>query len=102
MRDRLEIQTLFESVCDNVYYQTPIKLKFPCIKYSFSDLNITGANNQIYLAPIKYEITLITETPITDDTHLYFKILDLPLGIRPTQPMFVKDNLYHWVFTLYY
>lgn len=100
-KTRLSLQTLLESVLGNrnVYFQPPenVKLKYPCILYELSGTDDIKANNGDYLSYDRYTITLIHRDP---DNTVWRAIKDLQYCDldRP----FVADNLYHYVFTLYY
>lgn len=102
LKSRVE---LHEKLCaflgsSNVYFQPPetVRMKYPCIVYSFSGIQTRHANNAIYAASKRYEVTLITKDPDNDLT--YKMVVDFPLCGFDRH--FVSDNLYHYVYTLYY
>lgn len=101
MASRLKLQTMLEELLGsrNVYFRPPesIKMKYPAIRYSLSDIQNTHANNLSYKRDNAYEIILIDEDP---DSVLADKILQLP-KCRFTRA-YVADNLNHFIFTLYY
>lgn len=102
MASRLE---LHEELCDllesrNVYFQPPEskKIKYDCFVYFMNDIASKYANNKHYNDKKRYEIKLITKNP---DNGLVDKILDSFMYISFDRS-FVTDNLYHFVFDLYY
>lgn len=102
MDRRLE---LHEKLCDilgsrNVYFQPPesVKIKYPCIIYSLSNLNIKYADNNIYGHKNRYTVTVVDKDPdssIHEDILYNFKYCSFDRG-------FTSDNLNHRVLTLYY
>ena len=83
-----------------VYFQPPssVKLTYPCIIYSKSNVDTKHANNSIYRATDRYEIIVIGLDP---DTDLADRILHC-FPMCSFDRRYVKDNLYHDVLTLYY
>lgn len=98
---RLELQALFEELLGsrNVYFQPPetIKLNYPCIIYERSSNKAIHANNNPFVLFHKYTVTLIDKNP---DTVLPDKLHSLPK--TNFDRSFVNDNLYHYVFTIYF
>ena len=98
---RVELQRILEEILGskNVYFQPPenVKLKYPCIIYQLGAGLRTPADNKKYLYYQGYTVTLITKDP---DTDIPDKLLDLQYCSleRP----FIAENLYHWVFFIYY
>ena len=101
MDDRPNLQTMLEALLEsrNVYLQPPAstKLLFPCIMYNLADIDTKFANNKPYKLDSKYTLTYITTEP--DDPFVY-KLAALPKC--EFDRSFVSENLYHFVFTLYY
>lgn len=83
----------------HVYYQSPsaIKMMYPCILYSLDSEKKIYANNTGYKRDNRYKVTIIDKDP---DSTLRF-ILD-DMQYCSFDRMFISDNLYHYVFTLYY
>lgn len=83
----------------NVYYQPPPshKIAYPCIVYSLSNIDTKFADNIPYIHQKQYSLTVIDKNP---DSVIADKIASLPRCSfdRP----YTADNLYHWVFTIYY
>lgn len=84
---------------ENVYYQPPesVKMHYPAIRYSRSDIVNTFANNNVYAQKYAYEIVLIDSNP---DSETVFKLSQLP-KIR-FQRHYVANNLNHDVYQLFY
>ena len=101
MNKRLELQTKLENLFDNrrVYYQPPenLKMEYPCIRYSKSDIISRHADDIKYVNRISYEIIVIDKHP---DNDVIEKILELPLSSYDRH--YVYDNLNHDVIRLYY
>lgn len=101
MRTRLELHELLCSILGsrNVYYQPPenIKMSYPAIIYSRSDIQNRSANNEVYEQFFVYDITVIDKNP---DSEIVTKISTIP-RIRFSRH-YVSDNLNHDTFSLYY
>lgn len=101
MGDRIELQRLLESILEsrNVYFQPPenYRLSYPCIIYKETPWKTVFADNKPYTWFTKYEITLIHEDP---DNSVKNDLRKIP-QINVDQ-IFVNDNLYHYVYTLYF
>jgi hypothetical protein len=101
MNKRLELQNILETLMGNrhVYYQPPenLKMEYPCIRYSKSDILSNHADNINYINKINYEIIVIDKNP---DNVVIEKILELPLSSYDRH--YVSDNLNHDVIRLYY
>lgn len=101
MASRLKLQTELEELLGtkNVYYSPPVSLKmqYPAIVYSRSDINNAHANNSVYKQEYAYEITVIDRNP---DSEIVKKVSRLPrCRFNRHYP---SDNLNHDVFTIYY
>lgn len=101
MGTRLDLQSMLEKILGsrNVYYQPPesIKLQYPAIVYSRSDIYNTFANDKSYRQTKAYELTVIDKDP---DSKIVDKIAALPMCRYDRH--FTSDNLNHDIFTLYY
>ena len=101
MGTRLELHSKLVDILgsSNVYFQPPenIKLKYPCIIYEREGKTIRFANNDDYLARMRYKITVVDKNP---DSELPDKVDKLPFCQMSTH--FVSDNLNHDVFTIYW
>lgn len=101
MVTRLELQNKLEELLEtkNVYYQPPesLKMKYPAIVYSKSNIGIRFANNAAYSYLIRYEVIVIDRKP---DNSVIQELLKLPYCSYDRH--YVSDNLSHDVLTLYY
>lgn len=95
-----DLQTAIErEATRHVYYQPPsnIKIAYPCIVYSMSDIDTKFADNIPYIRQKRYDLTVIDKDP---DSMIVDKVGNLP---RCTfDRSYVADNLYHWTFSIYY
>lgn len=100
MNDRLALHERLLEIAgnSNVYFQPPesVKLKYPAIVYSISDIDNVAADNITYVQNVSYTIIVIDRAP---DSALMEKVSQIPSIVfdRP----YVADNLNHFVFTLY-
>lgn len=101
MASRLDLQIQLEELLGsrNVYYQPPesIKLKYPCIIYSLSDIDDYKANNNSYKRSRKYELLLIDNDP---DSEFVDSILHMPYCRFDRN--YSASGLNHFVFSIYY
>ena len=101
MRTRLNLQTKLEELLGsrNVYYQPPenLKMEYPCIRYSKSDINNIYGSNIKYINHDAYDLVIISKKP---DDPVIKKILELPY--TQFDRHYVSDNLNHDVIRLYY
>lgn len=102
MADRLILQTEFEDILgsENVYFSPPesVKLIYPCIVYSRSDINKQNANDRLYKSMNGYKVTVIDPDPestIADDILAYFPMCRF-------DRQYVSENLNHTTLLLYY
>lgn len=99
MASRLDLQQTLEGILGtrNVYFQPPMSLvmKYPCIKYDFSQPDVVRADNIILFEHDSYSVTLIHKDP---DNAIWKSILNLPY--TRFDRTYKSDNLYHYVFTI--
>lgn len=83
----------------NVYYQPPesVKMAYPAIRYSKSDIDTKYANNRSYINTNCYELIVIDKKP---DNPVVKKLLELPYCSYDRQ--YRADNLNHDMLTIYY
>lgn len=83
----------------NVYYQPPesLKISYPAIVYSRSNINTRFSNNQPYNLKHCYTVTLIDPDP---DSLIVDKLAMLPKSNFDRH--FTANNLNHDVFTIYH
>lgn len=101
MSKRLELHNKLVALFGNnhVYYQPPenLKMEYPCIRYSKSDITSRHADNINYVNKTNYEIVVIDKHP---DNVVIEKILELPLSSYDRH--YISDNLNHDVIRIYY
>ena len=99
MGERVDLQRLLETICDNVYYQAPgnINISYPAILYTRRNINIKHASNTSYVLNKSYTITVIDRDP---DSKIVDKVALLPSCSHDRH--YVSDGLNHDVFTIYY
>ena len=101
MSKRLELHNKLVTLFGNnhVYYQPPenLKMEYPCIRYSKSDITSRHADNINYVNKTSYEIVVIDKHP---DNAVIEKILELPLSSYDRH--YISDNLNHDVIRIYY
>lgn len=102
MAKRVDLQTEFETILGsrNVYFQPPTSLtmNYDAIRYELSDKDVKRANNGVYLIANKYDGVVITrdqESTLPDQILMHFQMCEFGRS-------YVKDNLYHFPFTLYF
>ena len=105
MKMRIELQYKLEDILEsrNVYFQPPeyIKLKYPCIIYSLDNIKHENANNIKYTKQKKYNITLVFND-YDDILHDKFVNRLLDLDYCYLDRSFINENMYHYIFTLYF
>lgn len=81
---------------NNVYYQPPesVKMQYDAIRYKLTGIPTKNADNNVYTKNLKYEIIYIHKQ-INDD------VIDKLSDIGSYNTTYIKDNLYHDVFTIY-
>lgn len=72
-------------------------LTYPAIVYKLDDIQNIYANNRPYLNNHRYEVQVIDRDP---ESELRNRMINLPLCSFSRS--FVSDNLYHFVFEIYY
>lgn len=100
MTKRVELQAKLEELLGNkrVYYQPPesLKMEYPCIRYTKSNIVSTHADNVKYINTTAYDIMVIDRLP---DNAVIEKILELPLTSFDRH--YTSDNLNHDVIRIY-
>lgn len=101
MRDRLKLQTILEGILgsSNVYFQPPatVRMNYPAIIYSRSDIENRFADNSPYNQEKAYTVTVIDKDP---DGEIVDRIAKLPKCMYDRN--YKSENLNHDVFTLFY
>lgn len=101
MNKRIQLQEKLENILGSrkVFFQPPetVKLSYPCIIYELSRIDTVYADDAKYKTDRGYTVTLIHNNP---DNDLVDKILEM--DFCSFDRTFVANNLYHYVFTLFY
>lgn len=101
MATRLELQSKLEELLGfkHVYYQPPesIKMEYPAIKYSKSNIQTRSADDRTYSKMTRYEIIVIDRKP---DNPVIDELLKLPYCSYDRS--YKAENLNHDVLTLYF
>lgn len=101
MERRLKLQTILEGIMKNknVYFQPPpsIRMRYPAIVYSLDDIDTVYADDKPYRMRKNYSVTLIVDDP---DSALVDELSKLSLC--SFERCYIADNLYHYVFSLFY
>lgn len=84
----------------NVYYQPPsnVKMIFPCIRFKLDQTNIKYASNNTHTIRMRYQITYVSNS--VNDSII--ELLITNLAYCSFDRIYVSDNLYHYVFTIFY
>lgn len=98
---RLKLQSKLEELLgsEHVYYQPPesMKLTYPAIKYSKTNIQSRHANDQAYTLMNCYELIVVDPRP---DNPVIEKLLALPY--TSFNRHYKADGLNHDVITLYF
>lgn len=101
MSTRVELHSKLEELfgSKHIYYQPPesIKMEYPAIVYSKSDIETQFADNKAYSITKSYEVIVIDKKP---DNPVIEKLLALPYCRFDRH--YKSDNLNHDVLTIYY
>lgn len=102
MLSRIDLHNKLKSLIgnNNVYLQPPenYKLQYPCVLYTPEVGNVTKANNRIYKYDKCYTLTFIYPDFRENIETIFLSAFEYCTLNR----MFVSDNLYHYVFTIYF
>lgn len=101
MGKRLDLQAMLEELLgsEEVYFQPPasVKMQYPAIVYSRSNIVNEHADDSVYRQLPAYEVTVIDRDP---DSEIVFKVSRLPYCRFDRH--YTADNLNHDTFTLHY
>lgn len=101
MANRLDLQAELEELLGsrNVYFQPPasVRINYPAIVYTRSDIDNTFADDSIYMQSHFYEVTVIDEDP---DSKIVEAVSKLPTCRFSRH--FTSENLNHDTFIIYY
>ena len=104
MRNRLklheELQELGIVNAKQIYFQPPesIKLKYPCIIYHLTGVNVQHADDTKYLSKNRYTLTIISTDP---DNDIAEKIVE-HFPYSRFDRRYRAENLYHDSVELFY
>lgn len=100
MASRLKLQEEFETILgsENVYFQPPARMSYPCIKYSLAGMGTKRADNAIYKNTNRYEVVVIDYDP---DSTIHLDILK-HFKMCSFDRAYTSNNLNHFALTLYY
>lgn len=101
MASRLELQIKLEEILGSreVYFDPPesVRMTYPAIVYSRSNIRSVFANNSPYRHSIAYEVTVIDPDP---DGEYLTQLNTLSLCRHDRH--YVADNLHHDTYTLFW
>ena len=101
MDNRLNLQKALEELIGSrtVYFQPPssLRMSYPAIAYSRTNIENSYANNTPYIQGVAYKLVVIDENP---DSDIVKKVSKLPMCKFNSH--YVSDNLNHDAFTIYY
>ena len=101
MANRLDLQAEREELLGsrNVYFQPPasVRINYPAIVYTRSDIDNTFADDSVYMQSHFYEVTVIDEDP---DSKIVEAVSKLPTCRFSRH--FTSENLNHDTFIIYY
>ena len=107
MKDRPTLQALLSDIMvsvgetpDQVYFQAPqsTQMIYPAIRFSIDGLDNKFANGPVYKQSWYYKVTVIDQKAASVIAQ---KVSKLPKTQMVGAP-YVVDNLYHYVFRIYY
>lgn len=97
---RILLQKRLEKIAGEarVYFQPPasVRMKYPCIMYELSRTNVRHADDEKYAIHLGYTATVIDKNP---ESPIAAKMESV--RYCSFDRAYVKDNLYHYVFTIY-
>lgn len=100
-KSREEFQVFLENILGSrhVYFQPPesVKMEYPAIVYSRSNIQNTFANNSVYVQNIAYEVVVIDKNP---ESKIVKKMSLIPFCHHNRN--YQSENLNHDVFTIYF
>jgi hypothetical protein len=101
MHTREELQSKLEELLGvkHVYYQPPdnLKMEYPAIRYSKSEIQNLYANNIKYISHNVYDLVVISKKP---DNPVIKKILELPYSEFDRH--YVVDGLNHDIIRIFF
>lgn len=102
MNNRLILHDILKRLVEtpNVYFQPPAShiMSYPCVNYSIKEGDGKYADNKVYRYTNRYDVIFIYKTPQVD---LIEKVLE-EFQMCSLNRAYVANNLYHYVFSLYF
>lgn len=102
MDRRLELQERLEQFLGSrqVYFQPPasIRLIYPCVVYKLGSGDARYANNHLYKYMHNYDVTFIFKQPSLGTIEQFLS----EFSMSRLNATYCSDNLYHYVFSLYF
>lgn len=102
MNRRLELSNKLRTLIgnSNIYYQPPasVEIKYPCVIYNMGKGSTKHANDSVYNYVHSYELKFIFKKP----NEMIVKKVLKSLTLCSFDRVYVSDNLYHYVFNVYY
>lgn len=99
MGQRLELQSILEAICPNVYFQGPgnSQMLYPAIVYERDRSDTKFADNTPHIVTKKYSLSLISRNP---DDAIFELLSKLPMCAHERH--FAAESLNHDVFSIYF
>lgn len=99
MVPRDPLQSILETIVDNVYFQPPedLRMVYPAIRYERARADSAFADNIPYRTTKQYQLILISRSP---DNVAFESLIALPMCSH--ERFYVADNLNHDVFNIYF
>lgn len=99
MAPRPELQTLLETITDDVYFQPPtnVTLRYPCIVYERDYADTKFAGNKPYSHMVRYRVIVIDRNP---DSPMLAQVAALPMCTF--NRFYAIDDLNHNVYQLFF
>ena len=99
---RLYLQDELEALMgpQHVYFQPPasVHLAYPCVIYNLQAGDMKHADDSVYAYTNRYELMFIYRKPNMEIVEKVMRTFPMCSISR----IYVADNLYHYVFNLYY
>lgn len=99
---RIKLQSILENLPGVVeaWFQPPAdhKMIYPAIRYSLDGDNAFRADDRRYVGVPRYSLILIDPNPTSAIKDILLDTFEM-ISLDRT---YTKDNLNHWVFTLYF
>lgn len=96
---RTKFHEKLKTIVPKVYFNPSEskKLEYPCIVYSMDDISTKHYSNGLYIYDYAYKVILIGIKPYDDEKDKIMKTFKY----CSFNTSYVKDNLYHYVYTIY-